>query len=53
MGVGAQGRELVKRLQGWGVRVIYYDIKRAKDVEKQYGAEYRDFEDLLKGSGYR
>ncbi len=48
IGMGAQGRELVKRLQGWGVRVIYYDIKRAEDVEKQYGAEYRDFEDLLK-----
>lgn len=32
-----QGRELTKRLQGWGVRIIYYDIKRTEDIEEKYG----------------
>ncbi|WP_290595683.1 MULTISPECIES: 2-hydroxyacid dehydrogenase [unclassified Archaeoglobus] len=50
LGMGAQGREVTKRLQGWDVRIIYYDIRRAKDVEEKYGAEYRDFESLLKES---
>ncbi len=50
LGMGAQGREVTKRLQGWDVRIVYYDIRRAKDVEEKYGAEYRDFESLLKES---
>ncbi len=48
LGMGAQGREVTKRLQGWDVKVIYYDIRRAEDVEERYGAEYRDFETLLR-----
>ncbi len=48
IGMGAQGRELVKRLQGWGLRLIYYDIRRAEDVEEQYGVEFKDFDSLLK-----
>ncbi len=45
-----QGRELTKRLQGWGVRIIYYDIKRTEDIEEKYGAEFRDFDSLLRES---
>ncbi|NHW23364.1 MAG: hydroxyacid dehydrogenase [Archaeoglobales archaeon] len=48
LGMGAQGREVTKRLQGWGVKVIYYDIKRAEDIERTYGAEFREFEDLFR-----
>lgn len=48
LGMGAQGREVTKRLQGWGVKIIYYDIRRAEDVEEKYGAEFRDFESLLR-----
>lgn len=50
LGMGAQGRELTKRLQGWGVRIIYYDIKRPEDIEEKYGVEFRDFDSLLRES---
>jgi glyoxylate reductase len=49
LGMGNQGMELLKRLQGWGVRVIYNDLKRVEEAEKS-GAEFRDFESLLRES---
>ncbi|AAB89467.1 MULTISPECIES: 2-hydroxyacid dehydrogenase [Archaeoglobus] len=47
IGMGAQGREVTKRLQGWGVKIIYHDVRRAEDIE-EYGVEFRDFDALLR-----
>lgn len=33
-GMGRQGREVAKRLAGWGVRIIYYSRRRVEEVER-------------------
>jgi glyoxylate reductase len=35
-GMGEIGREVTKRLAPWGMKIFYYDIKPAPDVEKSY-----------------
>jgi len=36
VGLGEIGAELLKRLHPWGVKILYYDIQRRKDLESQY-----------------
>jgi glyoxylate reductase len=52
VGLGEIGKELVKKLYPWGVKILYYDIKRMKDFEKQYPLiEFKEhLEDLIKES---
>ncbi|MFX1322998.1 MAG: 2-hydroxyacid dehydrogenase [Promethearchaeota archaeon] len=36
VGLGEIGKEVVKKLYPWGVKIIYYDVKRMKDFEKEF-----------------
>lgn len=36
VGLGEIGKEIVKKLYGWGVKILYYDIKQMKDFEEKY-----------------
>ncbi|MFX1312959.1 MAG: 2-hydroxyacid dehydrogenase, partial [Promethearchaeota archaeon] len=36
VGLGEIGKEIVKKLDPWGVKILYYDIKRMKKFEKKY-----------------
>ncbi|MFX0082186.1 MAG: 2-hydroxyacid dehydrogenase [Candidatus Hodarchaeota archaeon] len=36
VGLGEIGKELVKKLYGWGVKIIYYDIHQMKKFEEKY-----------------
>jgi len=36
VGLGEIGKEVVKKLYPWGVKIIYYDIKRMKEFEKEF-----------------
>jgi len=36
VGLGEIGKELVKKLYGWGVKILYYDIKQMKGFEEKY-----------------
>ncbi|MFW9945987.1 MAG: 2-hydroxyacid dehydrogenase [Candidatus Odinarchaeota archaeon] len=36
VGLGEIGKEVVKRLYPWGVKILYYDILRMKEFEKIY-----------------
>lgn len=36
VGLGEIGKEVVKRLYPWGVKILYYDIIRMKEFEKIY-----------------
>jgi len=47
LGFGNIGRAVAQRLQGFEVRVLYYDLKGPFDVATSLGAEYAGFEDLL------
>lgn len=51
IGSGRIGSAIARRLyDGFGVKIIYTDIKRNKDFEKQYKAKYKTKEQLLKES---
>jgi glyoxylate reductase len=48
VGFGRIGQAMARRAGGFGMRIIYHDVYRPpKDVEEQYGAEYRELDDLL------
>ena len=51
IGLGRIGREVARRLKGWGVKVVYYDKVRAPgEVERELGVEYRTLRRLLRES---
>jgi glyoxylate reductase len=48
VGFGRIGQAVARRGMGFGMRTIYFDVVRPPaEVERQVGAEYRDFDDLL------
>lgn len=53
VGLGRIGMAVAERLKdGFGLKVVYYDIKRNEDLEKQFGCEYRELDDLLKEADF-
>src|SRR5439155_3639109 len=48
VGFGRIGQAVARRARGFGMRVIYFDPYRPPpEVEREHGAEYREFDDLL------
>ena len=52
IGFGRIGYTVAKMAKGLGMRVIYYSRNRKTEAEKEIGAEYVDFETLLKESDF-
>lgn len=51
VGSGVIGREVMKRLAPFGVKLVYYDIKRLPaETEVELGISYRSLEELLQES---
>ncbi len=50
LGLGNIGRALARRLQGFDVRILYYDIKGPFEVARELGAEFVSFRELLEQS---
>ena len=48
IGLGAIGREVARRLAGFDVDIVYYDIRRpSADLEASLSVRFCEFEDLL------
>jgi glyoxylate reductase len=48
VGFGRIGQAVARRAGGFGMHVVYYDLYRPpEDVERELGAEFREFDDLL------
>ena len=48
VGFGRIGQAVARRAGGFGMRVVYFDLYRpSPEVERELGAEYREFEQLL------
>ena len=53
VGLGNIGTEVVHRaVNGFGMRVIYTDLKRNREFEKKYKAKYATLPELLKNSDF-
>ena len=51
IGMGVIGREVAKRLAGWGCRLVYSDpVRMSEELEKAYDLEYLTQEELMKQS---
>lgn len=50
IGMGNIGREITRKAQAFDMDVIYYDVERKEELEKELGIEYQDFDKLLKSS---
>jgi glyoxylate reductase len=52
VGMGRIGRAVARRAKGMNMKILYYDVLRNEDVEKQLGAEHVDLETLLSESDF-
>lgn len=52
VGLGAIGREVAKMMSAFEMKILYYDVRRAEDFEKQYNAEFASVQELLKKSDF-
>lgn len=53
IGFGRIGRALARRAHGFGMRILYHEPKRLSvGIEKQYCAEYRALDDILRQSDF-
>ncbi|MDD2935421.1 MAG: NAD(P)-dependent oxidoreductase [Candidatus Pacebacteria bacterium] len=50
VGVGNIGKHSIRMANGFGMKVIAFDIKRDEDFAKELNFEYSDFDDLLSES---
>ena len=49
IGFGRIGRAVARRAKGFGMKIIYYDKRRApREVEEELGAKYVELEELLR-----
>ena len=52
VGLGRIGEAVARRAKGFGMRVLYYDRTRRREVEAELGVEYAEFERLLAESDF-
>jgi glyoxylate reductase len=52
VGLGRIGRAMAKRASGFEMRILYHDIYRQPDLEKELGLIYNDLETLLRESDF-
>ncbi|MBI4691989.1 MAG: D-glycerate dehydrogenase [Candidatus Terrybacteria bacterium] len=53
IGLGRIGsRVAYHAVKGFDMKVLYYDVKRDENFEKEYGAEFKSVEEVLRGSDF-
>lgn len=53
VGLGRIGEAVARRMKdGFGMSIIYYDVKRNEDLEKSFGLQYKELNDVLKESDF-
>ena len=50
LGLGRIGKEVLKRAQGFDLKIIYNDVVRWKDLEGEHGVQFVNKEGLLRAS---
>ncbi len=52
VGLGRIGQAVVKRAQGFQMRIVYHDIQRRPDLEEKMGVEFASLDSLLQESDF-
>jgi glyoxylate reductase len=52
VGAGRIGSAVARRAKGFNMRIRYYNRRRNEELERETGAEYRPFDDLLRESDF-
>lgn len=52
VGFGRIGQGMAARASGFGMRVLYYDVYRRKDLEQSMGVAYADMDTILRESDF-
>ena len=52
VGLGRIGYAVAKRARGFDMKILYYDVVRRPEAEKELGAEYTTLDDLLRRSDF-
>jgi glyoxylate reductase len=50
IGLGRIGAAVARRAQGFGMRVVYYDVVPREDLERSLGITHRSLDDVLRDS---
>lgn len=52
VGVGRIGAAVAQRAKGFAMRILYYDVIRREDLEKELGLEFTDLDTVLKTADF-
>lgn len=52
VGLGRIGLAIAKRAKGFDMKVLYYDVIRRQDYEKEYGIEFTEMDQLFKTADF-
>jgi glyoxylate reductase len=52
VGMGRIGQAVARRVGGFGMRILYYNRSRRPEAERETGAQYAPFDELLRESDY-
>lgn len=53
IGLGRIGSEVARRMRdGFDLKIVYYDLTRNEKLEKEYGIDYRELDNLLKEADF-
>jgi glyoxylate reductase len=52
VGMGKIGEAVARRAKGFGMEILYHNRSRKPEAEKELGADYRSFEDLVTKSDF-
>lgn len=52
IGMGRIGRQVAKRAYVFGMKILYYDMVRRKDVEEDFNAKFMGLDDLMRNSDF-
>ncbi|MEM2321479.1 MAG: glyoxylate reductase [Candidatus Bathyarchaeia archaeon] len=52
IGAGRIGSSIARRARGFNMKILYYDIIRRPELEKEFDAEYVDLDTLLRESDF-
>jgi glyoxylate reductase len=52
VGAGRIGGAIARRARGFEIRILYHDVERREDIERELGAEYASLDDLLRRSDF-